>query len=75
MSARTFSLSWRMCWLASRSLLCVLRIKSPGTVSGALYIIYTEEQSRSSLGAVLIPRSTQGNQFGPVRRARSAVFR
>ena len=44
-----------MCWLASRSLLRVLEIKSPGTVSGSPYTITAEEQPRSTLDAVLIP--------------------
>ena len=50
-------------------------INSPGTVRVEPYTIFAEEHPKSSLGAVLIPRSTQGSsrtQLGPVRRARKA---
>ena len=60
------------------SALAKLGIKSPGTVRGKPYTMSAEEHPKSSLGAVLIPSSTQGSsciQLGPVRRARKADFK
>ena len=53
-------------------------IKSPGSVKVKPYTISAEEHPKSSLGAVIISRSTQGSsctQLGPVRRARKADFK
>ena len=62
----------------STSCVVGLLLKTLGTVSEAPYTNSAEEQPKSSLGAVRMPRRTHGSsciQLGPVSRACRADFR